>query len=572
MKGITKKYCVIGLIVILTLSMMAGCSGKDNNPEPATSAPALGGNNASGQGDEGNSAVRPKISWAGMTDNYPLEDESYAASYLEENFNVDIEIVRVDDPQQLNLLLSTNDVPDIFASSGTDIRKYAENGIISEIPMELIKTHMPNYYKLVMEFDDKVFSYASVDGKVFALPLLESTVSPVPVAIRGDWLKNVGADIPVTLQELEDVFVKFRNEDPDRNGKKDTYGLTMASDSVSYWFQTIFGAFGTHPFLWLKSGERELAYGFTLPETKDALKLLHKWYGMDLIDPEFVTDKRRTNGQDDVSYKFASGRVGYIDTLTYDDHQWDNDGQLNAKWVANAPEWQQFFNDADNTYVTTAFTEIPESGPQPVYVNIKPPVGPEGKSSSFSPSKLRGHYIMLGKGALESEEKLIRILQIFEADVSDEETYVNLEIGPEGVVWEWNDQNQRVYKKEWMDSDKYHPQGRILGTGIFFDLFFQMNPEFNTVFGGPRAEQRYKKTQELISTTLPGLSNQLLAPIESAAKYNAELQNMLMEYIIKAIMGEVDIDATYDATVQKWLDNGGREMTDEANAWYKTTQ
>ncbi|MBO9597436.1 MAG: hypothetical protein J7559_06410, partial [Cohnella sp.] len=77
----------------------------------------------------------------------------------------------------------------------------------------------------------------------------------------------------------------------------DTYALTMASDSI--WFGTIFGAYGINPFFWHDNGGK-LAYGFTMNETKEALKLLAKWKKLDLIDPEFITDKRRTSGKDDI--------------------------------------------------------------------------------------------------------------------------------------------------------------------------------------------------------------------------------------------------------------------------------
>lgn len=40
------------------------------------------------------------------------------------------------------------------------------------------------------------------------------------------------------------------------------------------------------------------------------------------------------------------------------------------------------------------------------------------------------------------------------------------------------------------------------------------------------------------------------------------------DYIARAIRGEVGIDETWDAMVAEWLDQGGQEMTYEANAWY----
>src|SRR5690606_37383496 len=191
-----------------------------------------------------------------------------------------------------------------------------------------------------------------------------------------------GSSVPTTLEELEEVFVKFRNNDPDQDSKKNTYALSTPGEGTTLMFNSIYGAFNTNPFVFLER-DGKLEYGFTLNETKEALKLLAKWKKMDLIDPEFLTDKARTGGQDDISYKFASGRIGYVDNISYDDHQWDNDGHLNAKWVSQHPEWQAFFSDPANTYVTEPFYSVPNSGPQPVYVNMAPVTGPQGDSGAY---------------------------------------------------------------------------------------------------------------------------------------------------------------------------------------------
>ena len=39
-------------------------------------------------------------------------------------------------------------------------------------------------------------------------------------------MEAVGAtEAPNTLEEMEELLIKFRNEDPDGNGEKDTYAL-----------------------------------------------------------------------------------------------------------------------------------------------------------------------------------------------------------------------------------------------------------------------------------------------------------------------------------------------------------
>lgn len=521
------------------------------------------------QNEAGNSNDTGEVyEYKWMSRNPPDQDGTITQVYMEEKFNIKVVPVRAfGDAQKINLMLSSGDIPDLMViDDPAQVIEYVGNDILAEIPVELIKKHMPNYYDIIMKLEPQAFENANVEGKNYTLPKATFDTTPLPVNVRSDWLKNTGSDIPVTLEQLEQLFVKFRNDDPDRNGKKDTYALSMPSDVPRSWFQSIFGAFGTQPFIW-HNRDGKLVYGFTESETKEALKLLKKWKDMDLIDPEFIVDKDRTNGNDDVIYKFASGRIGYLDNASFQDNQWDNDGRLNAKWVANSPEWQQFFENPENANVTSTFTAIPASGPQPVYVSMDPPTGPDGKSGSFKDNMV-GRYIVFGKQLEQDEGKLIKLLSIVESITSDEETYVNVQVGPENVAWVWNEDKQRVYKEGWLESELYVPQGRSAGVGQFFGVTFGTNPDMATAFGGPRVVQRYEKTWEFLKDR-PAIENALKAPLPSASEY-VELDTMIKEYIVKAILGEVDIDATFDDTVKKWTDNGGDVLTKEANDWYNS--
>ncbi|WP_108992022.1 hypothetical protein [Paenibacillus agaridevorans] len=565
-----KRKSSIVLTMILVFALLVSACGKNepSNTSGSNASPISSPDSKNNQGSNNEAEAKEAtvaLKWQGP--NYPFEDGTYAQKLMEETFNVSITPVRIDDSQQLNLLLASGDIPDIMYISTSELVGYVKNDVLAGIPLDMVKKFAPDYYDIVVKQDPNVFTYGSLDGTLYGLPRLDAATAPYALSIRGDWLKNVGSDVPKTLEQLEEVFVKFRNNDPDQDGKKNTYAMSMGSDNVHSWFNSIFGAYNTNPFLWLER-DGKLQYGFTLNETKEALKLLAKWKSMDLIDPEFITDKSRTSGQDDISYKFSAGRIGYADNISYDDQQWDNDGHLNAKWVAQHPEWQEFFGDPANTYVTEPFYSVPESGPQPVYVNMAPPTGPDGQSGTLV-GNLLSRFIVFGKQVANDDEKMERLLTILNTLVSNEDVYVSIEFGAEGKVWEYNDAGQRVMKEGWTESAEYHPQGKNLGTGLFFDLLFATNPDFLSAFGGPRAVQRYEKTKPITNHT--GIGNAVKAPLASESKY-PDLSAMLQEYIMKAILGEVDIDATYDSTVAKWLSSGGEVLTQEANDWFASTK
>lgn len=81
---------------------------------------------------------------------------------------------------------------------------------------------------MVDKYDPTAWNVAVVDGKNYGIPRIYGEGgSPFLPAYNNEWLKNIGYDAPpTTLEELEDVLTKFRNDDPDQNGKKDTYGMS----------------------------------------------------------------------------------------------------------------------------------------------------------------------------------------------------------------------------------------------------------------------------------------------------------------------------------------------------------
>lgn len=62
------------------------------------------------------------------------------------------------------------------------------------------------------------------------------------------------------------------------------------------------------------------------------------------------------------------------------------------------------------------------------------------------------------------------------------------------------------------------------------------------------------------------------APTESMKLYAAELATQADIYFNAVIQGEKNTEEDFDAFVEAWLKGGGRQMTEEADAWYKSVQ
>ncbi len=514
------------------------------------------------------------LSWLGT--NPPLEDGTWGELRFEEIFGVDVQIIRATDDSQKNTLYASGNVPDYIdlgSASMSAVASLNDQGIIAPIPMELIREHMPRYYAMCTADDPMFFDYAKIDGEVMAIPRYSAT-DPVPLgaAIRADWLKAVGIDkVPETLEELEAAFVAFRENDPDGNGQKDTYALTAAGGEngtavTRYLFPSIFAAYNVNPYIWQVNGAGELQFGFTTEAFKEALKTLRRWYEMELIDPEFVTDLHRNSGAD-VTLKFATGRTGYMDNVSFDDYEYDNDGHVSAKWCANNAAWQKYFEDnkdAVDLYKYNCTADFDDSYIEPYYINLNP-VSVDGVGGSYIAGTNVNDYLCFGANV--TEEKMIKLLQIIESLAMDEDVYVN-HFGPEGEEWLWNaDKTQRIYNVDWVNHPNYHPQGQKSGKGWCLWPMYFCNPEFLTTVYGERQAQRYEHVMPLFNS-FKSIHDELRVAL-SAQTENPELATTFVNsYIVKAIRGDVHIDATFEETVASWMQQGGEEMTRQANEWY----
>ncbi len=135
------------------------------------------------------------------------------------------------------------------------------------------------------------FDTCTEDGKLYAIPYAMDPMTGIRVMYyRTDWLKNVGLSLPKTLDDLTAIIKAFRDQDPDGNGEKDTYGLALYENPSSgeMGMDTVFNAFGAYPSAWIKR-DGAIVRGLVQPETKEALDYLRGLYADGYIDPEYAT-------------------------------------------------------------------------------------------------------------------------------------------------------------------------------------------------------------------------------------------------------------------------------------------
>lgn len=160
------------------------------------------------------------------------------------------------------------------------------------IPLEdLIEKNMPNLVKIMKE-DPKIKPMiTSGDGHIYSLPKRMPGRPDIGTQffINDVWLKNLGVtELPQTTDELEQLMIRFRDEDPNKNGKQDEVPLVGEIDQI----MGIYGiekSTSTTPYMnWDPETKKVLYYPVT-DEYKDVINYFNKLYKEKLLDNEIFT-------------------------------------------------------------------------------------------------------------------------------------------------------------------------------------------------------------------------------------------------------------------------------------------
>lgn len=520
-----RKIMVLFMLIAL---VSAGCSNNNSKKTPDTTQ--LDNKNQSGvQADE-----FYNISWLPLS--RPVDKDGAIVKYMEEKFNVELDIWN-DDQDAVQVRIATGEIPDRMEVFVNDFNRFVEQDVLAEIPIEMLQEHAPNLYRQYMEdFKEGVLNYPSVDGKLYGLPNgnPESGGARRAIGWRGDWLENVGiAEVPDTLAEMEEAMYKFTNNDPDKNGKNDTFGLSYSM------LDAVYGAFGYLPEQWHKK-DGQLVYGGIQPEMKDALAVLRKWYADKVIAPEFVAGNESIGGTPQISIPFTQGLIGVSAHDTF------------LQWKIG-----RYAGDREGENIR----ELRNNNPQATVVYGTPPVGPDGHRGMNMEPQLHTRFLSFGKQVEDDPGKMIRILEMTDYASATMDGFLQTRFGFEGTHWNWQEQGG---VKIPVPIEPYNDWSQItsVGGGIAFAGIWL--PE---IIGKVNAEYMWRMEEQ------PGLNEHgyineaALIFTESRIKYQDELLNLQSNVYREIITGARSLDA-FDNYVKEWNKLGGAELTKDINEVY----
>lgn len=540
----TKKIRVSALTVFLALVMLllAACNGGTTSQTPQatpTAAPAATqGNETEEPGEEagtddgmpavGDFSEKIKLKWYMCTDGTGYVEDNPVVAVLNEKFNVEMSTLMINgfDNDKMNVTLASGDIPDVLIRWGT--QDYYKDGIIRSFEKSWMEKYMPQSYTIMDSYGDSawIFSYGASDGALIGIPNLSVTGDMVhTAAIREDWLEAVGLPMPTTIDELTEVLRAFTFNDPDGNGKNDTYGISIPGLHNNLLYAAgpmVFGAYGIIPTYWTLDGNGEVSVGMVQDGYKEALKQLAAWNAEGLIDPDWVTRDNGTYGN-----LFSNGVVGMLGYCNPGYMNYSNPTSLPSLAIANNP-------NAKITY-------------------MQPLTGPSGLAGGSSDG-VAGSWVM-SFGAKASDAQVARAMQIAEATNMDKEQFELTYFGIEGTTFQRNEDGSNA-QISGIVPQEYGAQVYRTACLLTWDNAALANPK--AVVDLMQESATYPALRNVIS------SSQVSGTYDEMDVDTAEMTKLTTEFFYNAVTGAIDIDAQWDEYVQKWMDLGGKVQTEGA--------
>ncbi|WP_339294075.1 extracellular solute-binding protein [Paenibacillus sp. FSL W7-1279] len=319
------KFMIAIMAVSLFGGMLAGCS-----PSPGSSNQE--GSNAASQA--ASKEERTLKIMTGVIGGKTPEENTQFEQEIERLTGIKVTMNKpaADYDQKLLAAIASGEKFDLLQISKEKMSTFVEQGILTPL------TDQVNGSKVLSDPNvipaNEWEQVKTKDGQIYGV-FTKYQGGTMPI-VRKDWLDELNLPEPATLDDYYNVLKAFTEQDPDGNGKKDTYGLSTAG---MYELQGFFSAAG------LKQRYVETADGkLDVPYSTDAAIPVYEWlnklFEEGILDPNFTTND--TGKMRDLFLTDRVGMITYWDAwvgmLNNTRHEQDSNTKFEAKGLPGAAD------------------------------------------------------------------------------------------------------------------------------------------------------------------------------------------------------------------------------------------
>ncbi|UUZ85240.1 extracellular solute-binding protein [Paenibacillus sp. P26] len=374
-------------------------------------------------------------------------------------------------------------------------------------------------YKNLSAQNPQFYENISVDGKIYGVPLFRDLGRSV-IHYRKDWFDAAGLKSPKTLDEWYEVIKALTLNDPDKNGKNDTYGIVLDkrynqdADSMLTRFSVMTGG----PNKWAVDAGGNFTPEFTTQPFNDVLKLFRRLYQEKLINQDFaVLDTA------EVDKMYESGRAGI-----------------------------RFSGGSAQTFYDKLVKNVPNA-----VVDAAPVEGPSGRRLPGESGN--NGFLAISKASVKTEADLRKVLTFLDK-LMDPPMATPLLRGIEGK--HYTDKGEFT---EPLDRDANQREVKPYRDNLPQREGYNVKPSNEPPL--MKKNQQIGRENEKYIVTNPAL-------VLSSATYTdrgKELDQIITDAETKYIMGKID-DAGWQAELERWRKAGGDKLIQEYKAAYEKSK
>lgn len=533
-----KKIVALCLTLTVSSGLLAGCGSKE---EAATTEPAVTENVAAEETAEteftdysAGFPERVKIQipvfergyegW-NTTDNYYTQ---WIQSEFGDKYNVDVEYVAIGRKTQIQdfiQMIVAHTAPDIiFHYDMPQAVNYYGEGAIQDVNYDEVAFYAPTYWA---NMEETIKTYGQVDGHqafIFAgrSPIYYNKIT----LVRQDWLEEVGAEMPTSIEEFNEVARKWKEA-----------GLGIIGEGF------ITGSFiYEYPYIGTEISEEEKALyldlnvaPFTWGPTKEFLLTKNAQYNEGIIDTEFyLADDANAKA------KFVSGQIG-----TYTSYLSSSTDVISSLLA----------NDPDAKVATL-----------PVSANT-----PEGNNSYYYEYPPYG--MIMGINVDSTPEERAAVYMFLEW-MSQPESLFKLQHGVEGKTYTLDADGIAIQDSSYTGEEKLSQNNNkdywclVQEVMTYGDEAVDLKANLTTLAPAGYeylVEDSYEYNKAVEEYGI--ISTIFTKAVESTAEYRADLSALWQEaYVACITCAPEEFEATYADYCEQYLDAGYQDILDEKQA------
>ncbi|MEF3302568.1 extracellular solute-binding protein [Paenibacillus sp. GYB003] len=483
-------------------------------------APTLAACGASESGPKEGAGERTKLVFmtTGDVASGSIKPDDRIVAEINKRLGIDLtlKIVPEGSYDKINVAMATGDLPDVVTINypSNSLSQWIKDGLI--VPLNPYLSSMPT----VKQKLESRLQWTAIGGSYYGYPFIENERSNRLLSYRADWFETLGLKPPKTLDEFYAALKAIATQDPDKNGKADTYGFTSVKPGTES-FDFVFYAYGMPYGDYALDASGAVIPKFEHPSFKQGMAYIKKLWDEKLIEPEYMLNDTQMKEQ-----KFYQGKVGMMDASLY-------------------------------RHVSRIETSLQKVNPQGKLGYMAPPSGPDGKAGMGATPK-SGLFTAVTKGA-KNPEKAAKFIEF----MLSKEGRDLLELGIEGVHYT-KQGDKIVYNEAERAKDSFASGGwaHALAWGsVVWPLTNNYLPQTE-----PQAD-RAKESVEIASKVMvPNLINVTTA---AENEYGGIVKELYNQYFMNMLTGKIGIDAGLAELSKKWREQGGSTILEEVTKAYK---